>query len=411
MTLPAKSGQRWQHRAMALTTTGGFSNLARYHWRPDLYEETDAFLRDDGPGMTTNAPRWWACHPHEWGDGRGLGIFDGDTEPVFLPGHDLSDYATDLGRPVGLAQFKLAFPPGWAAPQDFVLEVDCEREDGVIETATVMVRAGTQGPSDLHPLGDVVPLRPMPKLRAEQLGSPYAGVGLYRAVTDIRLVEPEEAPGCQCVVTADVPFLHDPQGLVLLAEAAEFVALQLVLGKAGCCLYIDPLNTFYRLYGDDSSVNLQWAKGEREPADPIKVADVPGARDFSLFWQDSRLYLRWVASGTWYRAYTDDSLNFTVTSMGTGLTHLRSWGHYGTEYVIGYDKGSGTWYCQKYDARHGQAYNFADGSTQVQIAAGDDEEAGLWGDSAGWLYVDLTSGSVITRYGSRDGGSTWQVMS
>lgn len=92
------------------------------------------------------------------------------------------------------------------------------------------------------------------------------------------------------------------------------------------------------------------------------------------------------------------------------LTHLRSWAHYGTEYVIGYDQGSGAWCCRKFDSRSGSTYQFADGTTQTLIAAGADEEAGFWGNSAGWLYVDLPSGPQILRYGSRDGGSTWQAL-
>ena len=129
---------------MALTTTGGFSNVVRYHWRPDLYEESDAYLRTDGPGMVTNAPRWWARHPHEVLDGIGLGEWNGDGNS-FVAGHDLVSLSSMMGRPLGLAQLKLAFPEGWVAPREFALEVDCVREDGVAETVAVTVPAGTRG--------------------------------------------------------------------------------------------------------------------------------------------------------------------------------------------------------------------------------------------------------------------------
>jgi hypothetical protein len=254
ITVAARPERRWVTRAVALTTTGGFANLARYQWRPDLYEENDGFIVSGGPGQATNAPRWWARHPHEVGDGRGLGRLEG---AIYTAGHELEYYAALVGRRVGLAQLKLAFPAGWVAQRPFTVAVDCVREDGGAETLRMRVPGGTRGPNAAAPLGDVAPLRPTPKLRAEGLGSPYLGVGLYRAVTGMRLVEAEDPADCRCVVTTDVPFLHDPAGLIVPPAGAEFVALQLVPPQGRPHLLEDAVGQLFLLQVREGNVELR----------------------------------------------------------------------------------------------------------------------------------------------------------
>jgi hypothetical protein len=294
---------------VALTVTGGFSNPVRYHWRPDLYEETDAYLRSDGPGMKTNAPRWWVRHPHEILDGRGLGTWDGDREPQYLAGWDLSTLSEIMGRPLGLAQLKLAFPADWVAPQDFALEIDCEREDGVIETAFVQVREGTRGPNELYPLGDVVALSGAAKLRAEALATPYQTVGLYRAVRDIRLVAPERAPGCKCVVTADVPYLATPRGPVVRGLAAEFLALQLLPPGCRPHLFEDGVGQLFLFRVREGNVEMRRRRSLCLPWDPPSLITQDGNSDYPWAAKDEKgrmILVRQVGEGFTVVAHSVD---------------------------------------------------------------------------------------------------------
>ncbi len=288
VSLPARPNQRWEHRAVALTPTGGFTNRVRYHWRPDLYEETDEYLRGDGPGMNTNAPRWWARHPHEILDGQGLGTWDGDRVPPYRPGWDLPRLGEMMGRPLGLAQLKLAFPPEWIAPQDFTLEVDCEREDGEVETLPVRVPRGTQGPTELRPLGEVIALSAAVKLRAETLSSPYPTMGLYKAVRDIRLVEPESAPGCRCVVTADVPYLATPRGPVVRGLAAEFMALQLLPPGSRPHILEDGVGELFLFRVREGSIEMRRRRSLGLPWDPPRLITQGGEDDYPWAAKDER---------------------------------------------------------------------------------------------------------------------------
>jgi hypothetical protein len=310
VTLPALAGETWGHRAVALTTTGGFSNLIRYHWRPDLYEENDSYLRGDGPGMRTNAPRWWAKHPHELPDGTGLGTWNGDATPPYGAGWTLATLSALLGRPLGLAQFKLAFPANWVAPQDFALEIDCVRADGVTETAFVQVPAGTRGPNVLYPLGDVLPLAPTFKLRAEGMTTPYATVGLYQAVADIRLVAPAQAPGCRCVVTADVPYLATPRGPQVPAEAAQFVALQLApAGGIHPHLFEDAVGQLFLFRVTEGNIEMRKRRAISLPWDQPGIITSDGISDYPWATKDEQgrmILVREVGQGFTVVAWSRD---------------------------------------------------------------------------------------------------------
>ena len=294
VTLPALTAggeytAHWGHRAVALTTTGGFSNLVLYHWRPDLYEENDSYLVQSGPGMESNAPRWWAKHPHELPDGKGLGAWDGDATVQYTPGWTLATLSALMGRPLGLAQFKLAFPGGWVAPQDFALEIDCQRADGVIETALAQVRAGTRGPSFMYPLGDVLPLSPTYKLRAEGMSTPYATVSLYQAVTDIRLVAPAEAPGCRCVVTADVPYLATPLGPQVTGQAAAFMALQLApSGGLHPHIFEDAVGQLFLFRVTEGNIELRRRRSISLPWEQPRIITTDGVSDYPWATKDEK---------------------------------------------------------------------------------------------------------------------------
>jgi hypothetical protein len=288
VSLGGNANERYEERAVALTGRGGFQNRVRYHWRPDLYEENDDFLTRTGPGQITNAPRWWAKHPHQWGEGLGLGTFDSERTPAFQPAHDLPYYGALLGRDLGVAQLKLAFPPTYVAAQDFTLEVDCERADGWLETVRVTIPAGTQGPSGYDFVGEVVPLTWTPKLRAERLTSPYAGTGLYVRVRDMRLVEPAGAPGCQCVVTADVPYLADPTGIQVATGAASYVALQLIRGGTRPHLLEDAVGQLFLFRTQEGCITLRRRRSLTLPWEEERVIIPDGVSDYPWAEKDER---------------------------------------------------------------------------------------------------------------------------
>ena len=63
---------RYQLTGLRVRRSGGVvDSEVRYHWRPDLYDETDEYLVQSGTGQATNAPRWFARHVNEVTDGRG----------------------------------------------------------------------------------------------------------------------------------------------------------------------------------------------------------------------------------------------------------------------------------------------------------------------------------------------------
>jgi hypothetical protein len=222
------------------------------------------------------------------GDGLGLGSFDSDASPAFRAGHDLSYYGILLGRPVGLAQLKLCFPPLYYAPCDFALELDCALENGLVETVRVAVPAGTCGPNELHPLGQVIPLTWTVKLRAEGLSSPYAGTGLYIGVRDIRLVEPVGAAECHCLVTSDVPFLADSEGVLVTPQAASFVALQLAQPGTHPHLLEDAVGQLFLFRARDGNISMQRRRSLTLPWETERVVTRDGASDYPWADKDER---------------------------------------------------------------------------------------------------------------------------
>ena len=263
VTLGAQPDYRYTHRVVAITTNSAFQRSMGYHWRPDLYDESDYFLTQSGPGQPTNAPRWFVKHLDEVGDGKGLGQFDGGQSPPYIPGHDLDYFGSlpPINRDLGLAQFKLAFESDYQVPLEFTVEIDCVCSDDQVETTTVTIPQGTSGPSDLHPFGDVIPLTTVPKLAAENKNAPYLNCRLYEAVVDIRLVEPEEAPGCRFTLIADVPFLAHPEGVLVEREKASAFALQ--LGPAGGHPHIfeDAVGQLFLFDVDEGNIRMRRRAG------------------------------------------------------------------------------------------------------------------------------------------------------
>jgi len=290
VTLPARPDYRYGHRAVAITTNSGFQRPVDYHWRPDLYDETDYFLIQSGPGQPTNAPRWFAKHLNEVSDGKGLGQFDGDQSPSYISGHDLEYFGNlpYIGRDLGLAQFKLGFEADYQVPLELTVEIDCVRTDDAIETIAVTIPQGTSGPNDLHPFGDVIPVRSVPKLAAERKDEPYEGCGLYKAVADIRLVDAEEALGCRFTVIADVPFLAHPQGVVVESKKASPVALQLIPPAGHPHIFEDGVGQLFLFDVADANIRMRRRAGLLADWELPRWVTSDGQSDYPWASKDSR---------------------------------------------------------------------------------------------------------------------------
>jgi hypothetical protein len=232
------------------------SRRVRFHWRPELYDENDSYLRNDGAGQRTNAPRWVAKHLDEVGDGLGLGYFDSDQTPPFTAGHHLSYFGNlpEVGRELGCAQAKFVFASGYVMPVDVTVAVDVELVNGEIETFWVTIPQGTRGPDEGNPLGDAVRVCPRPKLKAEMVGEPYRRTGLGVAVRDVRLVEPPSVAGCRFHVVADVPFLASPTGIALKPRMGVPVAVQVDRWWGDPCIVEDAYGQLLVAYVDEGDV-------------------------------------------------------------------------------------------------------------------------------------------------------------
>jgi hypothetical protein len=265
------------------------SELSRYvswYWRPELYDETDDFVTQEGKGFATNAPRWCARHLDELGDGRGAAQFDGDRYPPFVPGHDLSHFEQlpQIQRPLGLAQMKVVLLRDRELEQDLVLEFDCKRLDGIVETLRVTLPQGMRGPTEDEPYGDFARLCGTAKLAAEALGPPYAGAGLYVGVADIRLVSPDSAPGCRFNVVADVPFLNSPGPVQISHGRSSPLAVQVAGVSLEPHIFGDAVGQVFLFYASGGQVRWRRRDGLESPWSAERV--VPGSQRGREPWAD-----------------------------------------------------------------------------------------------------------------------------
>ncbi|MFH1329798.1 MAG: hypothetical protein ABIJ48_03975 [Actinomycetota bacterium] len=234
-----------------------------YHWRPDLYDENDDYLTQGGLGQATNAPRWFARHVNEVGDGLGFGRFDASASPPFSAGHDLAWFGalTEVQRDLGLAQMKLVFPYDYSQAEDVAVELDCRLGDGATETVRVVIPAGTEGPDAEKPLSDVVPVKVVGKWTAEKRQAPYRGSGLYVAVTGARLVEPAGAT-CEFAIVNDAPLLANAGGVPVQKRKATPVALQLgVTNPSGPHLMDDAVGQIFLFYAREGEIWMRRRPG------------------------------------------------------------------------------------------------------------------------------------------------------
>lgn len=276
-------------------------NIARrvgYQWRPDLYDEREDFVTQSGAGQRTNAPRWVARHVDEFGDGLGFGRFDGDLDEPWVAGHEVAYFEAlpEIGRALGVTALKLRFPYGHVAPLTYTVEIDCVRMDAEIETHTVTVPAGTAGPDANDEFGDVIRVADRAKLLAEDVGSPYRDVGLYVAVSEVRLVTPESAPGCRFTIVNDTPWLASAAGTPVAAEAATPVAVQLGGAWGSPHLVDDAVGQVFLFYAKEGDMVMRRRAGlPGRWTEPRRITDY-GDADEPWAGKDARGQLTLVCS-------------------------------------------------------------------------------------------------------------------
>lgn len=238
-----------------------------YHWRPDLYDETDDFVTQSGMAQPTNAPRWVAKHVDEMGDGKGFGKYNSSDSPPFTPGHDVDYFSQleEIDRDLGLTQIKIVFPAGYSLQQDVELAVNCILADSSIERVPVQLTAGLHGPTDTDPLGDVVLLKPVHKLHAESLSSPYQGVGLYKGVAGVTVTSSPPPQECRFALVNDNPWLASADAIGIQAQHRTPTAIQLMPPLAGIELLDDAVGQIYLFYTKDGDIWLTRRRGLAQP--------------------------------------------------------------------------------------------------------------------------------------------------
>ncbi len=234
-----------------------------YHWRPGLYDENDDYLVQSGTGQTTNAPRWFARHVNEVGDGLGFGRLDTSLSPALTAGHDLEWFGAlpEVARDLGVTQMKLVFGVGYIQAEDVTVELVCRLLGGGTETVRVVIPAGTAGPSESQAISDVVRVKQVGKWTAERRAAPYPGSGLYVAVTEARVVEPAGAT-CEFVIVNDAPLLASADGAPVVRRQATPAALQLGVSSAsGPHLMDDAVGQLFVFYAREGEVWMRRRAG------------------------------------------------------------------------------------------------------------------------------------------------------
>jgi len=107
-------------------------------------------------------------------------------------------------------------------------------------------------------------------------------------VTDIRLVEPETAPGCYATVTADVPFLAAPAGLLVPALGAEYVALQLLPPAVRAHLAEDAVGQLFLFTAREGNIEMRRRRALTLPWEEPRVIVSDGQSDYPWAGFDER---------------------------------------------------------------------------------------------------------------------------
>lgn len=398
----AQSVAHYKTRIVHSTPEGGrASAFLAFHWRPEDYDETDSYL------LGGNPPRWQARHIH-------FGTWDWDASPRWQDGHSIASYraAEGITRPIGPCRLKAHFDTGYVAPMPFTVDVDCTRVDGTTETVRFTVPAGARGPSEENPTGDILPLVQADPLVAECKTSPYAGAGLFVDVTDVRLVEPQQAPGCRFSIWNDNPSLHSE---ALNVEQNKFAIFAANLGGVWGHPHVfdDGAGQVFLSYVDDGVICFRrraqalgsWSEPLQAAGDGSAEFPSGGKNAAGVLWlvyqegQQTLLRLSKTDGQTW----GDD------VALATDLTFPFAFEYNGILYIIGYRDGA-QWIRRTAD--FGQSFlPYPDGSIEQKIAESDAQRVGFVKmESQGALLVaGVPREPEILTYVSKDDGWTWSL--
>jgi len=265
-TLAARTGYHLQGHLLRRSGEARSYDVS-YHWRPDLYEETDDFITQSGIAQLTNAPRWVAKHVDEMGDGKGFGHYDAASTPPYTPGHDVAYFEglEEIEHAPGLTQMKLVLAGDYTLTEDVEVSVECVLEDETTETVGVVLEAGLKGPTAEDPLGDIVPIRSVAKLRAEKLSSPYRGVGLYQGVNAVSITSGPPPEDLRFAIVNDNPWLSNANSITVEANRRTPTLAQLIVLLTGIELLDDAVGQIYLFYTKDGDIRLTRRNGLSGP--------------------------------------------------------------------------------------------------------------------------------------------------
>ncbi len=378
---------------------GRVSALLAFHWRPEDYDETDSYLAGDNP------PRWQARHIH-------FGTWNWDASPRWQDGYSIAGYraAKGITRPLGPCRLKAHFDAGYVAPMAFTVDVDCIRVDETTETVRFTVPAGAKGPDEGDPVGDILPLVQVDALAAEGKSSPYVGAGLVVDVSDVRLVEPEQAPGCRFSIWNDNPSLHS-ETLNVMQNKFTIFAAHIGAAQGRPHIFEDGAGQVFLFYVDHGVIYFcrrprvldSWNEPLQAAGDGNADWPSAGKSRAGVLWlvyqQGEETLLR--LSKTDGHAWGED------VALATDLTYPFAFEHNGILYIIGYRDGA-QWIRRTAD--FGQSFlSYPDGSIERRIADSDAQRVGFVKmESQGALLVaGVPREPEIRTYISKDDGWTW----
>ena len=388
---------------------GGPSYEIRFHWRPDLYEESDDFMTQAGIAQPTNAPRWVAKHVDEMGDGKGFGHYDASNTPPFTAGHDVAYFEAleEIEHELGLTQMKLVLASGYTLTEDVEVSVECVLGDDTTETVAVVLAAGLNG--------DIVPIRSVPKLRAEKLSSPYQGVGLYKGVNSVSITSGSPPAGLRFAIVNDNPWLNNPNSIRVKGNCQTPTAVQLWFYIDGPHMCVGVAGGVWMAYCNDTGVAVVRRASPQKPWEQMAPAFTGGTEQHPCICclpAHEILVCATLSGRTWIRRSRDWATSWVTLEGEDMLLNDLANGTivqaHGIVYGVGYADGMA--YAEISDTGGASKIVFAHGGTQTAIGACDDAQPTLEVMPTGEIIASLPRDGRMYTYKSADFGETWTYL-
>ncbi len=266
----------WHTQIALHATEGGHASVDLHsHWRPENYQETDAYLDTPswlGPSSSP-PPRWVATHF----------VFGTYSNSEFTDGTNIAAQEAAQQRLIGPCQLKAILPPGQrytGPPAPF--RAHCQRPDEVWEWVEFELPHGMRGAGVegvIFP--DFVRLATKPHVAADRAGA-WDGLGFY---VDVDAIESLEDPPRSVTFSLvnDAPHRNNPLGVPVREQAAEPFAIAAPLwGRRAPYIFCDAagrLHRFQRWQGFIVHDVLESLKAGWGPktiiSDPEHDADIP----------------------------------------------------------------------------------------------------------------------------------------